>query len=164
MSTIGEKIKELRKSKNISQETLAFDIGVSRQTMHKWENDDMQPNTDNLKALGNYFNVDINYFFNDSSIVVDNELAMTCSMPKIKIYLTIGIISIVIVSLMFIISLVFTTGIGFVAFTNNRIGHDYVILLETGTHTFYLFLTLSIILFAIDIIIIMLFINKKKCS
>lgn len=161
MSTIGEKIRELRKSKNISQETLAFDVGVSRQTIHKWENDVMQPNTDNLKILGNYFNVDINYFFNDSGSVV-NELAIADSKPKTKIYLTFGIVAVVIVSLMFIISLTFTIGIGFIAFTNNKIGHDYVILLEAGTHTFYLFLTLSIILFAINFIIIF-FIKKMKC-
>ncbi len=164
MTTIGEKIRELRKNKNISQETLAFDVGVSRQTIHKWENDVMQPSTDNLKALGDYFNVDINYFFNDSGSVVINELAMASSKPKTKIHLAIGIVAVVIVSLMFIISLAFTIGIGFIAFTNNRVGHDYVILLETGTHTFYLFLTLSMILLSIDIIFIIFLIKKKKCA
>lgn len=163
MTTIGEKIRELRKSKNISQEALAFDVGVSRQTIHKWENDVMQPNTDNLKALGDYFDVDINYFFNDSGSIV-NELAVSSPKPKTKIYLAIGIVVTVIASLMFIISLAVTIGVGFIAFSNNRIGHDYVILLETGTHTFYLFLTLSIILLAIDIIFIIYFIKKKKCA
>ncbi len=43
METIGEKIRKLRKSKNVPQEELAFELGVSRQTVHKWENNDMQP-------------------------------------------------------------------------------------------------------------------------
>ena len=37
MITIGEKIKSLRKAKGKSQEDLALDIGVSRQTINKWE-------------------------------------------------------------------------------------------------------------------------------
>lgn len=35
--TIGEKIYKLRKNKGVSQETLAFDLNVSRQAVSKWE-------------------------------------------------------------------------------------------------------------------------------
>ena len=37
MIKLGEKIKSLRKQKNISQEELADIIGVSRQAVYKWE-------------------------------------------------------------------------------------------------------------------------------
>ena len=39
MIKLGEKIKSLRKQKNISQEVLANYLGVSFQAVSKWEND-----------------------------------------------------------------------------------------------------------------------------
>ena len=35
--TLGEKIKELRKARGLSQEELAEQINVSRQAVSKWE-------------------------------------------------------------------------------------------------------------------------------
>ena len=57
--TLGEKIKDLRRKYNISQEKLAFEIGVSRQSVTKWESDAGLPDIDNLKALATLFNVSI---------------------------------------------------------------------------------------------------------
>ncbi|MBO5379878.1 MAG: helix-turn-helix transcriptional regulator [Clostridia bacterium] len=37
MVRLGEKIKQLRKQKNISQEVLANHLGVSFQAVSKWE-------------------------------------------------------------------------------------------------------------------------------
>ena len=37
--TFGERLYELRKNKNISQEELAELLDVSRQSISKWEND-----------------------------------------------------------------------------------------------------------------------------
>lgn len=165
METIGEKIKGLRKRENISQETMAFDIGVSRQTIHKWENDIMQPNADNLKALGDYFNVDLNYFFNDNNGANDNELAISTVNKKSNKYLVCCSVIAVIVFLMFAFSLAFTIGTGLIAFTDNRSGHDYVVLLDAGAYIFYLFLSLSVILLVIEIIIIFcikFYINKRS--
>ena len=36
--TLGEQIKNSREKKNLSQEELAFQLGVSRQAVSKWEN------------------------------------------------------------------------------------------------------------------------------
>lgn len=38
LSDIGKKIKELRKSRNISQDRLSKDVGISRNTLSKLEN------------------------------------------------------------------------------------------------------------------------------
>ena len=57
--TLGEKIKDLRRKYNISQEKLAFEIGVSRQSVTKWESDAGLPDIDNLKALATLFNISI---------------------------------------------------------------------------------------------------------
>ncbi len=38
MMTLGEEIKQAREEKNLSQEDLAEQLGVSRQAVSKWEN------------------------------------------------------------------------------------------------------------------------------
>lgn len=63
--TIGEKIYTLRKEKNISQETMALDLNVSRQAVSKWETDQSLPDLDKIKILADYFNVSIDYLVND---------------------------------------------------------------------------------------------------
>lgn len=60
--TLGEKIKDLRKKSNISQEELAEKVGVSRQSVTKWESDAGLPDIDNLKALATLFNISIDEF------------------------------------------------------------------------------------------------------
>lgn len=55
--TLGEKIKELRKSTGITQEVLAEKIGVSRQAVTKWESDIGMPDVENLKCLATLFNI-----------------------------------------------------------------------------------------------------------
>lgn len=57
--TLGEKIKELRKKANISQEELAEKVGVSRQAVTKWESDAGLPDLDNLKSIASLFNISI---------------------------------------------------------------------------------------------------------
>ena len=46
--TIGERLLKLRREKNISQEELANELDVSRQTVSKWETDQSQPDLLNL--------------------------------------------------------------------------------------------------------------------
>lgn len=62
METIGSKITKLRKEKHVSQEQLAAQLGVSRQTVFNWESGRLQPKAENFQALCTYFQVEINYF------------------------------------------------------------------------------------------------------
>ena len=55
---IGEKIKKLRKNKNISQEALACVLGVTFQAVSKWETGAAEPSTSNLLALAELYGVD----------------------------------------------------------------------------------------------------------
>lgn len=57
--TLGEKIKDLRKSTNITQEELAEKIGVSRQAVTKWESDAGMPDVENLKNIATLFNITV---------------------------------------------------------------------------------------------------------
>lgn len=55
--TLGLRIYNLRKQKGLTQKQLSELVGVSRQTIHKWENDFIQPSIDNLKSLSKIFGV-----------------------------------------------------------------------------------------------------------
>ncbi len=62
--TIGERIKALREEHNISQETMSYEINVSRQTISKWENDSVLPDSNNISVLCKYFDVSADYLIN----------------------------------------------------------------------------------------------------
>lgn len=59
--SIGERISDLRKSKNISQEQLARYLGISRQAVSKWENDLSSPDTLNLIKLADLLETEVAY-------------------------------------------------------------------------------------------------------
>lgn len=59
--TFGERLYELRKTKNISQEELAELLDVSRQSISKWENDKSYPEMTRLLFMSEYFDVSLDY-------------------------------------------------------------------------------------------------------
>ena len=73
---IGDKIRELRTQKDISQQELAKVIGVSDQAISQWENNKKQPRMGSVEKLANYFNVPKSYLIEDS-IDMDKVVAST---------------------------------------------------------------------------------------
>lgn len=67
MDRIGEKIYRLRKREGLSQEELGSRVGVTRQTVSKWETGTMCPESDKIKALSGVLGVSVDYFFFDVS-------------------------------------------------------------------------------------------------
>lgn len=63
--TIGQKIRNTRIEQNISQESLAELVDVSRQTVSKWENGAAYPSGENLTALSRIFNIPMDALVND---------------------------------------------------------------------------------------------------
>ena len=57
MKQLGERIVTLRKSRNLSQEALAEQVGVTRQAISKWERDEALPDIYNLTTLAEIFGV-----------------------------------------------------------------------------------------------------------
>ena len=51
--TMGEKIRQLRKEKGLTQDALAEALGISRQAVAKWESGQSAPATENLLKLAN---------------------------------------------------------------------------------------------------------------
>ena len=58
---IAERIQNLRKAKGLSQEELADKIGVSRQAVSKWENEQSSPDIEKIIILSDFFEVSTDY-------------------------------------------------------------------------------------------------------
>ena len=63
--TLGEKISRERKALNYTQEQLAEILGVSRQSISKYESDIAYPETDKLIKLGKLFECSMDYLLVD---------------------------------------------------------------------------------------------------
>lgn len=75
---LNEKIFTLRKRFGYSQEELAYKVGVSRQTVSKWETDYMKPETEKIILMSKLFNVTTDVLLIDEidiSIIVDTKNA-----------------------------------------------------------------------------------------
>ncbi len=62
----SKKIKELRKSKKITQEKLAEMVGVERSTIGKWESTSIIPSSEMLIELSKLFNVSIDFLLGNN--------------------------------------------------------------------------------------------------
>ncbi len=57
----GEKIKELRINRSLTQVELADSLHVSRSLVARWENDSVIPSDEDLKSLTEYFGYNFNH-------------------------------------------------------------------------------------------------------
>lgn len=64
---LHEKIYTLRKKQNLSQEALSEKLGVSRQSVSKWETGEATPEVTKLLSLSKIFGVTTDYLLNDES-------------------------------------------------------------------------------------------------
>ena len=63
--TLGEKIYRLRTEKNLSQEAFGECLGVSRQSVSKWETDQSVPELEKIIAISELFDVTTDYLLKD---------------------------------------------------------------------------------------------------
>lgn len=64
---IANRLQQLRKNNNLSQEELAEKIGVSRQAVSKWERAEASPDTDNLILLSRLYNMSLDEILSTDS-------------------------------------------------------------------------------------------------
>ena len=57
--SIGKNIKSLREERNLTQEQVAEELGVSFQAVSSWERDEYRPDTDKLIRLAEVFDVSV---------------------------------------------------------------------------------------------------------
>lgn len=58
---LGNKLLDLRKKKNLSQEEVALELGVSRQTISKWETGQTTPDFDKIVPLCELYGISTDY-------------------------------------------------------------------------------------------------------
>ena len=74
MIKLGEKIKFLRKNKNISQEVFANYLGVSFQAVSKWENGNTMPDIGMIPAIASFFDVTIDELFDFHAYEIEKDI------------------------------------------------------------------------------------------
>ena len=92
---IGNKILELRKKENLSQEELAEKVGVARQTISKWELGETAPDIKQSKQLADIFNVSVDELVdgnNESAVMKKLSNTEKLAGIVIKMLKTFGII------------------------------------------------------------------------
>lgn len=63
----ANKLQALRKAHGLSQDALAEKLGISRQSISKWERGESSPDTDNLIALAQVYGITIDEIINSDS-------------------------------------------------------------------------------------------------
>lgn len=72
---IGEKIKTLRKSMNLTQTELGAKVGVQKNAVSKWETGRVEDiPTSTIKALAELFQVPTSYLIDDTRAFTDDDI------------------------------------------------------------------------------------------
>lgn len=71
---LNEQIRELRNIRGISQIQLANKLGVTKQSVSNWENDNILPSIEMLVKIANFFEVSTDYLLDlDKKRTLDVE-------------------------------------------------------------------------------------------
>ena len=71
---LSENIKRLRKEKDITQETLADFLGISFQSVSKWERNESLPDITFVPTIANYFGVTIDELMGNDKIKAEEQI------------------------------------------------------------------------------------------
>lgn len=97
---IGNKILELRKQNNLSQEQLAEKMGVARQTISKWELGETSPDLEQSRQLSQIFNVSLDDLTNND---IKNVLITKTNHTERMIKTIMGILKIILLAVVIIV-------------------------------------------------------------
>lgn len=80
----GEYLKKLRTENKLSQEQLSEKLGISRQSISKWEQGVSTPDIDNFVKLSDLYNVPVDSLLKGEEIENTHSAAYTVEKPKKK--------------------------------------------------------------------------------
>ena len=123
---LGKKVASLRKKNNLTQESLAEKIGVTRQTISKWELGETSPDIKQAKLLAAEFNISLDELVNNNT---NNVLMKKVSNTEHLATITIKMLKVIgiILSVLFItiIILIVTYGITHISSKDNKISGKF---------------------------------------
>ena len=61
MSTIADRLKELRKRCSLSQKQISIAVEINERTYRRYEAGDIEPSASNINKLADYFQVSTDY-------------------------------------------------------------------------------------------------------
>ena len=115
---LGKKVVILRKKNNLTQESLAEKIGVTRQTISKWELGETSPDIKQAKLLAAEFNISLDELVNNNTNnVLMKKVSNTEHLATIGIILSVLFITIII--------LIVTYGITHISSKDNKISGKF---------------------------------------
>ena len=117
---LGNRIANLRKKNNLSQEELADKIGVTRQTISKWELNNTTPDIMQAKKISEVFSISLDELTNNN---MDNILINKVNNTEKLAALTIKILKFIGVSLLIFFILIFILAI--IMYKNKFKNRDY---------------------------------------
>jgi len=79
--TFGDKLSKLRKDQNLTQEQFASLLGVSRQSVSKWESNTAYPETEKLIRISTILNCSLDYLLKDGAALVADESSTASAAP-----------------------------------------------------------------------------------
>lgn len=86
---IGDKIMSLRKERGYSQEELASLIGVSRQSVSKWELNDSVPDLDKIVRISELFDISTDELIRDNIKITAEQNGLTMNDSEVQNCLTV---------------------------------------------------------------------------
>ncbi|MBR2967461.1 MAG: helix-turn-helix transcriptional regulator [Clostridia bacterium] len=167
-NSLGQKIYDLRTQHGYSQETLGNLIGVSRQSISKWELDTASPNADNIIELCKLFSISADYLLgaeeNLHQIEKNNDEVVATTSPVVgddKKKRLERIIKIILFSCLGALAVFITVVIGFVVFSSNQGNIETVYAFSWGDDVKYLIFAIGVIVVALIGIKIFTLIRKR---
>lgn len=97
----NEKLQELRKQKNLTQEELAQKLFVSRTAVSKWESGRGYPNIESLKAISKFFCVTVDELLSGDELLSISEEDNKKKEARLR-DLVFGLLDISVVTLLFL--------------------------------------------------------------
>lgn len=157
--TLGAKLQNLRKQSGMSQETLAGQLGISRQAVSRWELDISLPETENIIKLAKIFNVSFDYLLNEeiTTNIIDNKPVSNYNKIKITPLIAVGILFTIAIGYM---SLRMIPTIVLLVYQLYLVGFDSSLLPSPAEMTLEIYLPLFII--CITVFCVMVFILNKQ--
>lgn len=105
---LSERLQDLRKKQNDSQEKLAEKLGVSRQAVSKWESGQGNPDINNIIKICELYNISTDYLLLGASIEEPPKKKMDPTIKK-ALFILIIMLGVVISGVLFLTLLTFFT-------------------------------------------------------